>query len=68
MYPLRPRMRLRRALTIVTIIWILAILLALPNFLTYTIETQTYANGDQRVACFPIWPDGPTNQSNIEYM
>lgn len=68
MYPLRPRMRLRRALTIVAIIWICSIISAAPNFVTFTITTQYYENGDQRVVCYGVWPDGETNQSDLEYM
>lgn len=68
MYPLRPRMRLRKALTIVAIIWILGMIAAAPNLVTFTIYKQQYTNGDQRVICYSEWPDGQTNQSELEYM
>lgn len=68
MYPLRPRMRLRKALTIVSIIWICGMIAAAPNLVTYTILIQDFANGDQRVVCYSEWPDGETTQSELEYM
>ncbi|XP_065199720.1 tachykinin-like peptides receptor 99D isoform X2 [Planococcus citri] len=68
MYPLRPRMRLRKALTIVTFIWIFGMIAAAPNLVTFTILTQHFANGDIRIVCYSEWPDGPTNQSEMEYI
>lgn len=68
MYPLRPRMRLRKALTIVTIVWVCGIIIAVPNLITFTVVTQEFANGDTRVVCYSEWPDGATNASEMEYM
>ncbi len=67
MHPLRPRMRLRKALVIVSAIWIFGAIAAGPNLFTFTIVTQNYTSGDQRVVCYSEWPDGITNESQMEY-
>lgn len=41
---------------------------AAPNLVTFTILEQHFKNGDTRIVCYSEWPDGPTNQSEMEYM
>nr|KAI8766675.1 tachykinin-like peptides receptor 99D isoform X2 [Biomphalaria glabrata] len=51
-HPLRPRLTGRIVLTIITVIWILSVLLALPNLLYATIYKWP-----DRTICYLRWPD-----------
>lgn len=68
MSPLRPRMGKRTTLCIAGGIWIIGIILSLPNLLFFTTYMHALSNGEVRVICYPEWPDGPTNHSLIEYV
>ncbi|XP_035824812.1 tachykinin-like peptides receptor 99D isoform X2 [Aplysia californica] len=65
-HPLRPRLTGRIVLTIITIIWLMSILLALPNLLYATM--YRYDNG--RHVCYLHWPDsvaGEASQQDLAY-
>ncbi|KAH9495292.1 Tachykinin-like peptides receptor 99D [Bulinus truncatus] len=54
-HPLRPRLTGRIVLTIITVIWVLSFLLALPNLLYAT--TYTFHEEGGRTVCYLRWPD-----------
>ncbi|XP_076327810.1 tachykinin-like peptides receptor 99D [Tachypleus tridentatus] len=68
MHPLRPRMSRRATLNITLCIWVAGSLLSLPNLLYSTTTTEMFTNGDYRVICFMVWPDGYSNESYTEYI
>lgn len=66
MKPLRQRMGKRTTLAIAGAVWLLGIILSLPNILTYTTYRHEMDNGDYRIICYTEWPDGQTNESMME--
>lgn len=64
MYPLRPRMGRRTTLCIALGTWVVGSALSCPSLLYFT----TYSYGESRVICYAEWPDGPTNESQQEYL
>lgn len=68
MYPLRPRMGRRMTLCILSAIWVIGSALSAPMLVFFTTVVQDFPNGDRRVICYPVWPDGETNDSNHEYL
>lgn len=68
MNPLRPRMGRRTTLCIALGTWLVGSLLSCPSLLYFTTYTQEYSIGESRVICYAEWPDGPTNESQQEYM
>ncbi|XP_013775273.1 tachykinin-like peptides receptor 99D isoform X1 [Limulus polyphemus] len=68
MHPLKPRMSRVTTLNITLWIWVASSTLSLPNILYSTTMKEIYPNGDYRVICYMIWPDGPTTQSYTEYI
>ncbi|XP_022237399.1 tachykinin-like peptides receptor 99D, partial [Limulus polyphemus] len=67
MHPLRPRMSRTTTLIITLCIWVAGSLLSLPNILYSSTITEMFSNGDYRVICFMVWPDGYSNDSYTEY-
>lgn len=63
MNPLRPRMGRRTTLCIAGFIWVVGFLLSLPMLMFYTTEES-----DSRTVCYAEWPDGPSTQSDQEYI
>ncbi|XP_023232740.1 tachykinin-like peptides receptor 99D [Centruroides sculpturatus] len=68
MHPLKPRMSKLTTINITIGIWICSSLLSLPNLLYSTIEEDGYLNGDSRNICYLVWPDGPSNKSQTDYI
>lgn len=63
MNPLSPRMGKRATLCIAAIIWIVGVVLSLPNVVYFTTSDVDLRNGNVRVVCYSEWPDGQTTQS-----
>ncbi|XP_076317953.1 tachykinin-like peptides receptor 99D [Tachypleus tridentatus] len=68
MHPLKPRMSRVTTLNITLWIWVASSILSLPYILYSTTMKEEYSNGDYRVICYMVWPDGPTTQSYTEYI
>ncbi|GFY72715.1 uncharacterized protein TNIN_149911 [Trichonephila inaurata madagascariensis] len=68
MHPLKPRMSRSTTLNICVWIWVFSILLSFPNLLYSMTIIEEFQDGGNRVICFMFWPDGPSNESNQEYM
>ncbi|GIY29328.1 uncharacterized protein CEXT_277411 [Caerostris extrusa] len=68
MHPLKPRMSRSTTLNICVWIWVFSILLSFPNLLYSMTIVEEFPDGGSRVICFMFWPDGPSNESNQEYM
>ncbi|XP_013772923.1 tachykinin-like peptides receptor 99D [Limulus polyphemus] len=68
MHPLKPRMSRMTTLIITLCIWVAGSLLSLPNLLYSTTITEMFSNGDYRIICFMVWPDGYSNVSYTEYI
>ena len=68
MHPLRPRMSRKTAVIITVIIWTCSSILSLPNIIVSVVRKEDFANGDYRMICYFVWPDGETTQSFIEYL
>ncbi|CAL1296880.1 unnamed protein product [Larinioides sclopetarius] len=68
MHPLKPRMSRSTTLNICVWIWVLSILLSFPNLLYSMTIIEEFPDGGNRVICFMFWPDGPSNESNQEYI
>ncbi|XP_013791638.1 tachykinin-like peptides receptor 99D, partial [Limulus polyphemus] len=68
MHPLKPRMSRKTTLIITVCIWVAGSLLSLPNLIYSTTITETFKNGDYRIICFMVWPDGYSNDSYTEYI
>ncbi|XP_076360621.1 tachykinin-like peptides receptor 99D [Tachypleus tridentatus] len=68
MHPLRPRMSRKITLIITVCIWVAGSFLSLPNLVYSTTITETFRNGDHRIICFMVWPDGYSNDSYTEYI
>ncbi|XP_048512367.1 tachykinin-like peptides receptor 86C isoform X2 [Athalia rosae] len=66
--PLQHRMSRRRALLAVAMIWFASALLALPCLLYSTTMTRRYSNGQTRIVCYMMWPDGRYPNSMREYI
>uniref|UniRef100_A0A6M2DY29 Putative g protein-coupled receptor n=1 Tax=Xenopsylla cheopis TaxID=163159 RepID=A0A6M2DY29_XENCH len=62
MNPLRPRMGRRATLCIAAAIWIAGVILSFPNLLVFKAELVE----EDRYVCYPEWPDGSTNHSDLE--
>ncbi len=58
--------RMGRPMTILVavIIWVAALLIAIPQLLYFITE---YLPGEERIICYSVWPDGHTNNSKIEF-
>ncbi|XP_066256638.1 uncharacterized protein [Euwallacea similis] len=68
MTPLKPRMGRIVTLALVVITWVLGIIIGLPSLLYYKTYRDTYSNGEERVICYPEWPDTRnSNESLYEY-
>lgn len=68
LYPLKPRMGKRATLCIAGAIWVVGVFFSIPNYVFYTTYVLDFPNGDQRIICYGEWPDGPTNESQAEYL
>ncbi|GFQ90130.1 uncharacterized protein TNCT_674441 [Trichonephila clavata] len=68
MHPLKPRMSRSTTLNICVWIWVFSILLSFPNLLYSMTIIEEFQDGGNRVICFMFWPDGPSNESNQEYI
>ncbi|XP_046605787.1 tachykinin-like peptides receptor 86C isoform X1 [Neodiprion virginianus] len=66
--PLQHRMSRRRALLAVAMIWFASALLGLPCLLYSTTMTRSYSNGQVRIVCYMMWPDGRYPHSMTEYI
>jgi len=53
---------------IILVIWCGGSLLSSPNYVFSTTVLENYANGDKRVICYMVWPDGISNTSYSEHM
>lgn len=62
--PLKPRMGRPMTILVAVTIWLVAMAIAVPQLLYFTIEYQPQ---EDRVVCYAIWPDGPTNESKTEF-
>ncbi|CAG9768769.1 unnamed protein product [Ceutorhynchus assimilis] len=67
MTPLKPRMGRMVTLVLALLTWILGIIIGMPSLLYYKTYRDTYSNGEERVICYPEWPDGISNESLYEY-
>ncbi|XP_054716391.1 tachykinin-like peptides receptor 99D [Uloborus diversus] len=67
-HPLQPRMSRGMTLNICACIWLFGSILSLPNLLYSSTMVEVYLNGENRMVCFMVWPDGPSNESNQEYI
>ncbi|RZB84953.1 7tm 1 domain containing protein, partial [Asbolus verrucosus] len=68
MTPLRPRMGRTVTVLLAVTTWLLGILIGSPSLIFFRTYTMPYKDGEERVICYPEWPDGPTNESMIEYV
>ncbi|RWS09339.1 tachykinin-like peptides receptor 99D, partial [Dinothrombium tinctorium] len=68
MHPLKPRMSKTTTLNITICIWILSTILSFPNILYSTTQSEYFTNGDYRVICFNMWPDGYSSESSADYI
>lgn len=64
MTPLKPRMGRRVTLCLAMTTWLLGILISWPYLIVYT----TAEVSEERVVCYPEWPDGSSGESMYEYM
>ncbi|ENN72174.1 hypothetical protein D910_08482 [Dendroctonus ponderosae] len=67
MTPLKPRMGRMVTLVLALSTWVLGIIIGMPSLLYYKTYKDTYSNGEERVICYPEWPDGISNESLYEY-
>lgn len=68
MKPLKPRMGRRATIAIAVIIWVISIVLSSPNLLYFTTWEFELNEDESRIICYSEWPDGPTNNSVLEYL
>ncbi|CAH0559677.1 unnamed protein product [Brassicogethes aeneus] len=68
MTPLRPRMGRTVTLVLAMSTWVMGVILGIPSLIYYKTYTQPYPDGEERVICYPEWPDGVTNLSMMEYI
>ncbi|CAG0879121.1 unnamed protein product [Darwinula stevensoni] len=68
MKPLKPRMGRKATLGVIVLIWTMASIVSLPMFIFATTTTLHYQNGDMRVLCYTVWPDGASAPSYHEYI
>ncbi|XP_015910851.1 tachykinin-like peptides receptor 99D [Parasteatoda tepidariorum] len=68
MHPLKPRMSRSTTLNICLWIWVFSVLLSLPNLLYSMTIVEEFTNGEFRIICFMFWPDGPSTESDQEYV
>ncbi|KAL1489399.1 hypothetical protein ABEB36_014301 [Hypothenemus hampei] len=68
MTPLKPRMGRLVTLVLALLTWVVGIIMGMPSLLYYKTYRDTYSNGEERIICYPEWPDGlGTQQSLYEY-
>ncbi|XP_030767663.1 tachykinin-like peptides receptor 99D [Sitophilus oryzae] len=67
MTPLKPRMGRMVTLILALLTWILGIIIGMPSLLFYKTYRTTYSNGEDRIVCYPEWPDGYSSESVYEY-
>ncbi|XP_050312828.1 tachykinin-like peptides receptor 99D isoform X2 [Anthonomus grandis grandis] len=67
MTPLKPRMSRAMTLILALFTWVMGIVIGMPSLLYYKTYRDRYASGDERVICYPEWPDGTTSDSLYEY-
>ncbi|RWS29452.1 tachykinin-like peptides receptor 86C [Leptotrombidium deliense] len=67
-HPLKPHLSKRTIASIVSLIWIFASFLSLPNLIYSKAITYPYAGREERTVCFLLWPDGPPAFSSLDYI
>ncbi|XP_054159891.1 tachykinin-like peptides receptor 86C [Oppia nitens] len=67
-YPLKPHITKRNAVTQILIVWLLAILVAMPCLVFGNTLTITYDNNKSRTICLLEWPDGLSGQSKLDFI
>ncbi|XP_063906741.1 tachykinin-like peptides receptor 99D isoform X2 [Zophobas morio] len=68
MTPLRPRMGRSVTVLLAVTTWLLGIIIGSPSLMFFRTYTMPYKDGEERVICYPEWPDGTTNESMMEYV
>ncbi|XP_076315535.1 tachykinin-like peptides receptor 86C [Tachypleus tridentatus] len=68
LHPLLPRMTKKTAIFAIVMVWLSSALLSLPTLLYSTTVSYTYQDGTFRTLCLLIWPDGPTGNSDSDYI
>ncbi|XP_068911908.1 tachykinin-like peptides receptor 99D isoform X2 [Tenebrio molitor] len=68
MTPLRPRMGRTVTVLLAVSTWLLGIIIGSPSLMFFRTYTMPYKDGEERVICYPEWPDGSTNESMMEYI
>ncbi|KAL0275015.1 UNVERIFIED_CONTAM: hypothetical protein PYX00_003006 [Menopon gallinae] len=66
--PLQHRMSHRKARIALAVIWIASGLLGVPPLLYSTTMTKRYADGQTRIICYMLWPDGAYPSSMTDYV
>nr|XP_970102.3 PREDICTED: tachykinin-like peptides receptor 99D isoform X2 [Tribolium castaneum] len=67
MTPLRPRMGRTVTVLLAVTTWLLGVIIGSPSLMFFRTYTMPYKDGEERVICYPEWPDGTTNESMMEY-
>ncbi|EFX77113.1 hypothetical protein DAPPUDRAFT_54432 [Daphnia pulex] len=67
-HPLRPRMSKCIARIAITLIWLASCILAVPCLLYSQIISHKYSNGEIRIVCIIVWPDGLPSVSQQDFI
>ncbi|XP_046643009.1 neuromedin-K receptor-like isoform X2 [Daphnia pulicaria] len=67
-HPLRPRMSKCIARIAITLIWLASCILAVPCLLYSQIISHKYSNGEIRIVCIVVWPDGLPSVSQQDFI
>ena len=62
--PLKPRMGRPMTILVAVLIWVVGMVIALPQLLYFTTEIYDV----DKIMCFPVWPDGRMNESTAEFV
>uniref|UniRef100_A0A0P5S0U6 Class a rhodopsin g-protein coupled receptor gprllk n=1 Tax=Daphnia magna TaxID=35525 RepID=A0A0P5S0U6_9CRUS len=67
-HPLRPRMSKCIARIAITLIWLASCILAVPCLLYSQTISHKYSNGEVRIVCIVVWPDGLPSVSQQDFI
>ncbi|XP_057370381.2 neuromedin-K receptor-like isoform X2 [Daphnia carinata] len=67
-YPLRPRMSKCIARIAISLIWLASCILAVPCLLYSQTISHKYSNGEVRIVCIVVWPDGLPSVSQQDFI
>ena len=62
--PLKPRMGRPMTILVAVLIWVVGMVIALPQLLYFTTEKYDI----DKIMCIAVWPDGRMNESTAEFV